>query len=164
MLAAPGLGASRQLVTSLPVGAPAARPQHGRRDVGAAAVKRRTKKTEAVGEDGVVSRDQVWRAPRVLGFSCKGQPVLGRQAWGASSSPRPSGEARLAGATRRSAAARAAGTRRPPPGHGEPSRPAPPPLCPQAQKLKVLHDVIANINMKHGDGALMSLGDKPLAV
>jgi hypothetical protein len=34
----------------------------------------------------------------------------------------------------------------------------------QAQKRKILHDVIANINMKHGDGALMSLGDKPLAV
>jgi len=35
---------------------------------------------------------------------------------------------------------------------------------PQVQKRKILHDVIANINMKHGDGALMSLGDKPLAV
>lgn len=34
----------------------------------------------------------------------------------------------------------------------------------QAQKRKILHDVIANINMKHGDGALMSLGDKPLNV
>ncbi|KIY91884.1 hypothetical protein MNEG_16079, partial [Monoraphidium neglectum] len=34
----------------------------------------------------------------------------------------------------------------------------------QAQKRKVLNDVVANINMKHGDGSLMSLGDKPLAV
>ena len=34
----------------------------------------------------------------------------------------------------------------------------------QAQKRRILQDVIANINMKHGDGALMSLGDKPLNV
>ena len=34
----------------------------------------------------------------------------------------------------------------------------------QAQKRKVLNDVIANINMKHGDGALMTLGAKPLNV
>lgn len=34
----------------------------------------------------------------------------------------------------------------------------------QAQRLRILSDVVANINMKHGDGALMSLGDKPLAV
>lgn len=34
----------------------------------------------------------------------------------------------------------------------------------KSAKLKMLHNVVANINLKHGEGALMSLGDKPLAV
>jgi hypothetical protein len=76
--------------------------------------------------------------------------------------------ARAAPGGRAAPAARRAALR--PPTRGRHRARCPPPAAPrpplplQAQKRKILHDVIANINMKHGDGALMKLGDKPLAV